>query len=328
MELHSRPDLAVATSAVFSGFDDPLVPTIFHEEWWLDAATRGRVNYVEVVDGGRTVGRMPYLVAQRYGITNSNMPTLTHFLGPGIDDGTGKATNRLVRRQSITQELIRKLPPLSSFRQKLHKGVRDALPFQAEGYDVFVQFTFEVAAAPACTIWESMRDKTRNVIRRAEESLRVRMNMGADEFIHFSRCNLAARGICANIDFAICSDIMTKALARGRGCIWAAEDQQGATKAAILCVWDRRACYYLMSTRSIDSGNGAIPLLIWNAIQMASSMGLVFDFDGVSSKGAILFFSGFGGETTPRYIVSRSSRYYQVLRQIRRLDPLVVNYFT
>lgn len=121
-----------------------LTPTIFHEPWWLEAATRGRIDFAEATDGGRTVGRLPYMVNSRYGLTSSNMPTLTHFLGPGIDDGGGSEANRYVKRNSITQELIRKLPQLSSFRQKMHRGICDALPFQAQGYGVQVQFTFEI----------------------------------------------------------------------------------------------------------------------------------------------------------------------------------------
>jgi len=44
-----------------------LVPTVFHEEWWLDAATGGRYSIAEVKAGDKTVGRLPYLVRSRFG---------------------------------------------------------------------------------------------------------------------------------------------------------------------------------------------------------------------------------------------------------------------
>jgi hypothetical protein len=37
---------------------NPLVPTIFHEDWWLEAATGGRFEVAEVAAGGRVVGRL------------------------------------------------------------------------------------------------------------------------------------------------------------------------------------------------------------------------------------------------------------------------------
>ncbi|WP_312405109.1 GNAT family N-acetyltransferase [Rhizobium sp.] len=305
-----------------------LTPTIFHEQWWLEAATGGRVEFVEVTDGGRTVGRLPYTVNSRYGLTSSNMPTLTHFLGPGIDDGGGSEANRYVKRHSITQELIRKLPPLSSFRQKMHRGVCDALPFQAQGYNVQVQFTFEIEPYPDAVIWKAMRDKTRNVIRRAAENFDVHESSDPEAFFHLSAAHLEERSLQANIDFGACKEVAIQAVTRGRGHIWVArESATGRPKAAIFCVFDNSTYYYLMSTRAPDAGNGVVPLLLWNAIQSAAAMGRVFDFDGIVNAGSILLFSGFGGKTSPRYIVTKASMPYRVLRQIRRMDSSVTNTF-
>lgn len=307
---------------------DRLTPTIFHEPWWLEAATRGRVEFAEVTDGGRTVGRLPYMVNSRYGLTSSNMPTLTHFLGPGIDDGGGSEVNRYVKRNSITQELIRKLPSLSSFRQKMHRGICDALPFQAQGYGVQVQFTFEIEPYPEAVIWKAMRDKTRNVIRRAAENFDVFESADPEAFFHLSASHLEQKSMQANIDFQTSLEIAKQAVGRGRGHIWVAREcATGKPKAAIFCVFDNSTYYYLMSTRAPDAGNGVVPLLLWNAIQSAAAMGHVFDFDGIVNAGSILLFSGFGGKTSPRYIVTKASMPYRVLRQIRRMDSSVTNAF-
>lgn len=328
MTIHStgRTMQPIVSSRV--GAPDPLVPTIFHEDWWLNAATRGEIEYAEVSEGGRVVGRMPYVLSLRYGVTSSNMPTLTHFLGPAIDAGKGSEANRFVKRQAITHDLIKRLPKISAFRQKLHAGIADALPFQAAGFQVTTQFTFELAASPETTIWTSMRDKTRNVIRRAEENLRVDMPMDPEEYIAVSRSHLAARGAQPNVAFDLCLDLMGQAIARHQACIWTASDSHGTVKAAICCVWDQARLYYLMSTRAADSGNGAIALLIWRAIQAATRMGLIFDFDGIGSAGSVLFYSGFGGKVAPRYIIGRSTMPYRILRQIRRLSPDAANPFT
>jgi hypothetical protein len=322
--IDQQSKVKTAAKAVF----DKLTPTIFHEPWWLETATRGQVEFVEVADGGRTVGRLPYMVNSRYGLTSSNMPTLTHFLGPGIDDGGGSEANRYVKRNSITQELIRKLPSLSSFRQKMHRGICDALPFQTQGYGVQVQFTFEIEPYPQDVIWRGMRDKTRNVIRRAAENFDVHESLDPEAFLHLSAAHLEEKNQRANIDFETCRQIAIQAIDRGRGHIWVAREcTTGRPKAAIFCVWDNGTYYYLMSTRAADAGNGVVPLLLWNAIQSAASMGYVFDFDGVVNAGSVLLFSGFGGKTSPRYIVTKASMPYRVLRQIRRMDSSVANSF-
>ena len=85
--------------------------------------------------------------------------------------------------------------------------------------------------------------------------------------------------------------------------------------AAIFCVWDATTAYYLMSTRDAEAGNGAISLLLWHAIQSASQNGLVFDMDGISHKGHIHLYAGFGGRVTPRYVISKAILPVRIARE-------------
>src|ERR1700676_4096959 len=71
-----------------------LVPTIFHEDWWLEAATGGQFEVVEVVTGGRIVGRLPFHKTKRFGLAFIRMPELTYFMGPAIDEGEGSSNTR------------------------------------------------------------------------------------------------------------------------------------------------------------------------------------------------------------------------------------------
>jgi hypothetical protein len=77
-----------------------------------------------------------------------------------------------------------------------------------------------------------------------------------------------------------------------------------------------------------DSGNGAITLLAWSAIQRASAAGLVFDFDGLAKSGAVRFFAGFGADVRPRYIVSKSTLSYRLLHEAWQLLGNPKNTFT
>src|ERR1700682_270055 len=80
-----------------SGYD-PLAPTIFHEEWWLNAATGGDFDVAEASAGGRTVGRLPFQLTRRLGLKMIRMPHLTYFLGPAIDTCEGNHSNRFLKR--------------------------------------------------------------------------------------------------------------------------------------------------------------------------------------------------------------------------------------
>jgi Acetyltransferase (GNAT) domain len=293
-------------------------PTIFHEPWWLDVTTQGRVETVESHEHGKVVGRLYYLPKNRFGIISSNMPPFTHFLGPAIDPGRGSPLTRHLKTLSITADLIEKLPRCSAFRQKMHRGITDVLAFQAAAFDAFVQFTYEIPPDDERTIWSRMRDKTRNAIRNGDKLHSIMDTLDPDGFIDFYRRNVKSIGLTENVDLEIARRLTRRCLEQQCGKFLVAKDESGADKAAIFIVWDQHSCYYLMSTRAPDSSSGAIPVLLWAAIKFALASGRIFDFDGAISEGSVKLFLGFGSAISPRYIVERSTSAYKLLRVMRR----------
>ncbi len=296
---------------------DVLAPTIFHQAWWLETATTGRYGEVESRDDGRVVGRMPYFLDKRFGMTLSLMPPLTHFLGPAVDDGKGSANTRFLQRLAITRDLIQRLPRVAYFSQKLHRGVSDILAFQSEGYDSSVQFTHEIAPQPEDAVWSGLRHKTRNKVRNAEDDFVIDTIDDPDRFVRFYADNLTARHMKSDINLLICRALIAGCLARACGRIYVAHRHDGSLAAAAFCAWDQRSAYYLMSTRAPDSGNNIATLLLWNAIRDAMARGLIFDFDGVPSAGAVVFYASFGATIQPRYIVATSDKFLRVANTLR-----------
>lgn len=295
-----------------------LVPTIFHEPWWLETVSCGRYEEVQETVDGRCVGRLPYLSSKRYGMTVIGLPTLTHFLGPAVDEGRGNETTRRIKRITITKALIARLPRASCLWIKFHRDTTDTLAFQAAGYLNGVQFTSEVGPAPESELWAGLRDTTRRVIRRASEQLNVVDLQDPDRFLAFYERNLRDRGVRNSYDLKACRAIMAECLRRGVGRIAVAVDDKNEINAGIFTVWDRTSEYYLMTTRNLGSDNGATSLLIWSAIKHASERGLIFDLDGFSNPGDIQFFTRFGGRVVPRYFIQKSSLPFRLASKLGR----------
>ena len=296
-----------------------LIPTVFHEDWWLDAATGGGYSVVEVQAGNKTVGRLPYLLRSRFGLKGIWTPPVTYFLGPGIEEGEGSPNNRFLKRMEITRELIAKLPKSSWECIRCHAGIKDMIAFQEQRFRTYVQFTHEIAPAPTELLWQQLRNKTRNVIRRAQEQLVIEHLVDPEEFIRAHKNNLAAEGENDSLDMDACRRLLNSALARKQGRIIAARNAKGEITAANFCAWDNETSYYVLSTRSRDAGNGATSLLIWEAIQYAVSKGLTFDFAGLGTKGSVLLYSGFGASVSPRFVALRSSGLARLIADARAL---------
>ncbi len=278
---------------------------MFHEPWWLDIVTQNSWQATEVVEDGRVIGRLPYHIVHRTRPVIT-MPPLTHFLGPAIDEGTGNGHTRWLKRLSVTRELISQLPTVISFWQKFHRGVSDVLPFQAEKFTAGVQFTFEVEPAPEQVLWAALRDKHRNIIRKALKLNSVEEITDSGEFTRFYVKNLEDRGLTQWVDAELMERLLAAATQRDAGTMFGLKDDGGALRAAIFCARDATSSYYTLSTRQVNSGNAAVPMLIWEAMRRAARDGLIFDFDGVANAQSIRLFAGFGGTTRPRYSVSRN----------------------
>jgi hypothetical protein len=292
---------------------DPLVPTVFHERWWLDAVTAGQWEAAEVRHAGRCVGWMPYVVSLRRGFRVSVMPTLAHLLGPAIDAGAGTGNTRWLRHMGILHELVQQLPKLALFSQTCHPDMPDLLGFQAFGFESFVQFSAEVGAHPEAAAWAGLRDKTRNVIRRAREQAGIETLTDPGEFVRFYLSNLTRAGGRSYFDADRIATVYEAAHSRGRARIVGARVKGGRLAAAVFYAWDDRRLWYFMSTRDPGSAsNGAVSLLVWEGMHMARERGLVFDFDGIAGAGAARFYAGFGARICPRLAIYRRSIPYEL----------------
>ena len=283
---------------------DTLEPTIFHEPWWLEIATGGQC---EVVDHGRVVGRMPYFPRRKNRLAVSTMPMLTHSLGPAIDEGMGKPSNRTFKRMEIATALIHKLPPLALFEQACHRNITEVLAFQANGFRASVQFTHEISLQSRDAVWKKMREKVRNSIELASHEATVNDDMDPGEFVSFCASAAPRRKGSKSLNAGQMLKLVEACVARGRGKVFAARGNDGSVICSSFCVWDNQTYYHLISTPAPEAQQGVSRLLMWEAITDAKRRGLTFDFNDVASDANAGSGGSFAAEPSPRYVVTRES---------------------
>jgi hypothetical protein len=193
------------------------------------------------------------------------------------------------------------------------------IAFQEESFKTYAQFTHEIAPGQARELWQQLRNKTRNVIRRAQEQLTVCELKDVEEFARIYESHLASRQLENTLDLSATRRVIGAALERNRGRILAAKNERNEIVAANFCAWDNTASFYVACTRSGTAGNGANSLLLWEAIQHAAGRGLIFDFSGMGTRGSILHYAGFGGTVGTRFVVVRATGIGRLVARARLL---------
>lgn len=299
--------------------------SIFHEEWWLDALAPGRWREVTSVRGGRVAGYLRFVERREGALTICEMPQITRFLGPVLSAPSGKTEARARSTYSIMSEILEQLAGYDHVEMTLDTDCNDLTPFLASGFDVRVHPTLLLdCKRPADELWAGLRDKTKNVIRRARERLTIHDVDDIGQFVQFYRANLD--GAEPLFDFAALSPAFAAANSRNRCKIVAAIDSDGITHAQVFFLWDDTYVYYFLSTRDKHVAHlGAVSLLLWKGIELAHASGRQFDFDGgINDDAGYRFKVAFGGELAHRFDVVRTTARYRIQRMIRKIPRAVM----
>ncbi len=297
--------------------------TVFHEPWWLNAASGGNWSEAVVKSDGAIIARLPYITKRLLGVTGIGMPPLTHLLGPQLPVGEDRPGGKRPAIRELLAELISQLPAHGYFNQVCDPSFTDALPLYALGYDSGLKYTLQVAPASPDQLMQGIRARIRSDIRKAERGLNVDHDLAIDEFCRFfnayTQANHKVWWSQRHIRQADALKIRVYEACRkaDAGCLLAVRDKNAVLRGAIMLVWGNGVMYYLLTAHDAQpEGAGSIKLLLWESLKLASRRGMVFDFHGFPRPGAVNLLSGFGGVVRNRITVMKIPPMLQMARLI------------
>ncbi len=294
--------------------------TIFHEEWWLEAACPGAWGCAETAWDGKLVGRLPYAMVRRHGTTRLIMPKYTRVLGPMLALPPSKPVTWRANACAVIADLVARLPCHDSFKQSLAPEAGTAFAFLVQGWTVAHSYTFQVACGTdAAVVWTGMDQKTRNIVRSARRRMTVEQHADLDRFVALARKQFARQRRRDEHDYAALERLAGASLDRERAVILTARDGVKDAASAIL-LWDAGTLYLWNAARDVEvAGNAAFSVLVWEALRFALGRGLTFDFDGFASPASAAFLLSFGGEPKVRPVILRRgvvTRSYEAAKEV------------
>ena len=300
--------------------DQTLPGSIFVQDWWLDAVAPGQWDAATVAESGRVIARMPYVVRQHRGLALLDMPLLTPHLGPWLAPLPGKYATRLSREHQLLEALIQQLPPFDFFSQRFHHRITNWLPFHRLGFQQTTYYTYVIEdLGNLDQVWDAFRSNIKRAVRKAQKQVSVRDDLGLEAFWRLNQLTFQRQNMNAPYDLAYLTSIDAACARRNQRRIFFVEDARGRIHAALYLVWDDESAYYLMGGNDPELQNSGAPsLLLWEAIQFASTVTRSFDFEGSMIPGVERFFRSFGARQTPYFRVTKvNSLAFRIRRDMR-----------
>lgn len=290
-------------------------PCIFQEHWWLDAATGHRWRYLESKSVGGFVARL--------GVQNETIPLsrrasikqppLTPMATPWIVRAQGYAQPGALTqkgREKLMADLVCGMPDPIECDLIFDGSFRELLPFVRCNFLVSVLITHRIDRPGVSEFgWARLHQTTRNRIRKASDRGNVEQDSDPERAVATIKTHLATKAKRLAVNEEVLKLVLAETSERRAGTGFYFHSC-GKIEAFIHVVWDRSTTYFLISSRSNDAQQGAIPRLLWSAIENARESGRAFDFD-FSPLGEF-----FGAEQVFRWRVRKLPRHIRLLRTI------------
>jgi Acetyltransferase (GNAT) domain len=298
---------------------------VYMQDWLIEAAgSEPSARRVIVEEDGELLGSLSFcLVRNSVGMKQIYNLPWTRVCGPSIPEEMSAE-----RKADIVRQLIRQLPRNASCFLRLAREF-DVKLFLQEGFRSDLETNYFIPPDAPQNVYVSFSKMTKRHIKQAERDLVV-SSTTADRFFDIYSADLIRRRRKPSAPLTIARDILAEGQRLGQARVFiASRCDTGETEAAIACLWDNARYYYWMTTRRLDSNSqtkphqGAIKLLLWSAIQDASTRGLIFDFDGTDLgcsagiDGKIRLYEGMGARRCFRYAVTRETKMEQALGRFR-----------
>jgi len=300
---------------------------IFSQPWWLDAVCEPRLWNVALVErDGRIIASLPYEERKRMGLHLMRMPQLTQVLGPRLEyPANQKTATRLAFEKAVLVELVGKLPDCDLFSQRFHHSITNVLPLHWKGFVNDVRYTYLIPdLSDVEIVWNGFQDKTRADIRKAQRIVRVSSDPDIERFLSINEMSFRRQGLPLPYSPELVRRLDRICEEKSSRKMWFAHDDAGRVHAAVYLVWDQDSAYYLMGGGDPELRNsGATSLLIWEAIQFASSVTRVFDFEGSMLEPIERFVRSFGAEQVRYFHLLKMSKRMKVLWSMRDIGRAV-----
>jgi hypothetical protein len=283
---------------------------LFFQPWWLDVVCKDWD--VALLEKDNTIEAVfPFQIEQKWGLKLIRNPLLTPYLGPFFMDR--EKTGPVFETGKALPEIFSRLPEWDYFQMEALPEFRDFPALDQLGFANRALRTYYLDLQQTeKELLDHIHPRRRNYIRKAAMQLSVTQESSPDLalFYQWHKRAFEQKKQYYPYSLSFFEKITGSAEAMGASLFLTAKNKAGETVAMIWTPFDADRSYHLLSAYHPGNKiNGAMDLLVWEAVKIAKSGGRkIYDFEGSMDPGIASFFRKFGGtpETYFSFMQNRS----------------------
>lgn len=285
---------------------------IFYHPWYLDIVCyKGEWNVVLSMNNEVVEGILVYYQTKKYFHNAIIMPPLTPFLGIWLPEVTSeKEVYKNRKENKIVSDLVQAIPSnIVMYIQSHPTTFKNWLPYYWRGYDQTTRYTFII---PDLSKWskEDLATNVRNKINKSSQNLVIKIENDVEGLYDQLNHLMIRKGQPLTFSKEMVKRLDEALEQRNSRLIISAIDKEDKIHASAYVIFDQDKAYMMMLSSDVDTRqNGAVPFVIYNAIEIAKNKVKTFDFEGSMLPFLFDLFSGFGGNLTPYFSVLKAKNW-------------------
>ncbi len=298
----------------------------YMQPWWLDVVCGGENNWDICLckkSDDTVEGVLVYFKTKLKNLVSAViMPPLTPNCGVYFyiqDAEKLKLHSLLTAKKRILDTLIAQLPPVKIYAQNFHHSLTDWQPFFWKNFKSTVHYTYFLEnILDTNTIFNNFKGSVRTAIGKAQKNIEIYECEDTAVFYALCEKSFMRNSEKMPINLDLFEKLDDQLAARFKRHMYVAYDKNGQDHAAIYIVYDTDSAHYLLGGSDPELRNsGAVPFILWHAIQEAAKAGKsIFDFEGSMIENVEFAFRNFGALQKPFFRITKTeNKFMDVLSQ-------------
>lgn len=258
---------------------------LFHQPWWLDAVA-GRDQWNGLVSGATFASKpsiLPIYSTSKWFFSKIHKPTLTTYQGP-IWAGYGML-HPLEQMRVVSKtwpDLIKQIPPTTSFRHTIFPDFQYAYPFHEAGFELGIRYTYTIDLnQPIESIFKNFRRDVKRKLNKTLDNYQIVESSDLSLFFPLLNNVYQRQNQPTPFSYAFLEHLFLSAHEQAQVKLFLLQGSARHTLGGVLLFYDHQRVYLLASGLNEEGRKtGTFQQLIWHTLQYFSTSKQVFDFCG------------------------------------------------